>query len=103
MLVQSHATGLLLLQGGGGGEWFLSDWLSVGVEAGYTLGFQSLRLGNGTLVTDFSSNDNLFLELPLIQDSAGNMQYKEERGQNYHDLRLSFEGWKALVKATIYF
>ena len=103
LVVQSRATGLLLLQGGGGGEWFINDWFSLGMEAGYAFGFKSLRLGNGDLVTDFRSTDNLFLELPLIQNSAGNMQYKEERGQEYRDFRLSFEGWKALLKATIYY
>jgi hypothetical protein len=103
LVVQSRATGLLLLQGGGGGEWFINDWFSVGVEAGYAFGFRPLRLGNADLVTDFRSTDNLFLELPLIQNSAGNMQYKEERGEKYRDFRLSFEGWKALFKATIYY
>jgi hypothetical protein len=103
MVVRSRATGLLLLQAGGGGEWFLNNWLSVGVEAGYAFGFKSLRMGNGDLVTDFQPTDNLFLELPVIQNAAGNMQYKEERGELYRDLRLNFEGWKALLKATIYY
>ena len=103
MSVQSQATGLLLLQAGGGGEWFVTDWLSLGVEAGYAFGLKSLRLGNGSLVTDFRDTDNLFLELPLIQNSAGSMQYKLENGRDYRDLRLNFEGWKALLKATIYY
>ena len=75
----------------------------MGAEAGYALGFKSLRLGDGSLVTDFRDTDNLFLELPLIQNTAGNMQYKTEDGLQYKDLRLNFEGWKALLKATIYF
>jgi len=103
MRVQSDATGLLLLQAGGGGEWFMTDWFSLGVEAGYAFGFKSLRLGDGSLVTDFRDTDNLFLELPLIQNTAGNMQYKTEDGMEYRDLRLNFEGWKALLRATIYF
>lgn len=103
MSVQSQATGLLLLQAGGGGEWFVTDWFSLGVEAGYAFGLKSLRLGNGSLVTDFRDTDNLYLELPLIQNSAGSMQYKLESGQEYQDLRLNFEGWKALLKATIYY
>ena len=101
--VQSRATGLLLLQGGGGGEWFVTDWFSLGVEVGYAVGVKALRLGDGNLVTDFRDTDNLFLELPLIQNSTGAMQYKLERGDEYRDLRLNFEGWKALLKATIYY
>jgi hypothetical protein len=103
MVVQSRATGLLLLQGGGGGEWFINDWFSLGMEAGYAFGLKSLRLGDGDLVTDFQNTDNLALQLPLIQNSAGVMQYKTEAGGEYRDFRLDFEGWKALIKATIYY
>lgn len=102
--VDSRATGLLFLQGGAGGEWFMTDWFSLGMEAGYGFGFKPLRLGNGHLTTDFSSNDNLFLEIPIIQSQTNNnMQYKVESGGQYRDLRLDFDGWKALIKATIYF
>lgn len=104
LVVESSATGLLLLQGGGGGEWFINDWSSLGIEVGYGFGFKPLRLGNGKLTTDFTDNDNLFLEIPIIQNpSTGNMQYKAESGGKYRDLRLDFDGWKALLKATIYF
>jgi hypothetical protein len=103
MVIESKATGLLLLQGMGGAEWYINDWFSLGAEAGYDFGLKSLRLGNGNLVTDFQSTDNLFLELPMIPNSAGNMQYKVEAGGAYRDLRLSFDGWRALLKATIYY
>jgi len=103
MVIETKATGLLLLQGMGGGEWFINDWFSLGAEAGYDFGLKALRLGDGNLVTDFRSTDNLFLELPMIPNSAGNMQYKVESGGTYRDLRLSFDGWKALLKATIYY
>jgi len=103
MIIESNATGLLFLQGGGGGEWFLNDWLSVGVEAGYGFGFKPLRLGNGNISTDFTDNDNLYLEIPVIQGTGKNLQYKVESGGQYRDLRLDFSGWKALIKASIYF
>jgi hypothetical protein len=103
MVINTNATGLLFLQGGGGGEWFINDWFSLGVEGGYGFGFKPLRLGNGQLTTDFTDNDNLFLQVPLIQGPSGNMQYKVESGGQYRDLRLDFEGWKAVIKASIYF
>ena len=103
MVIESKATGLLLLQGMGGGEWHINDWLSLGAEAGYDFGLKALRLGDGSLVTDFSSNDNLFLELPMIPTASGGMQYKVESGGSYQELRLSFDGWRALLKATIYY
>jgi hypothetical protein len=103
MVINTNATGLLFLQGGGGGEWFINDWFSLGVEGGYGFGFKPLRLGNGQLTTDFTDNDNLFLQVPLIQGPSQNMQYKVESGGQYRDLRLDFEGWKAMIKASIYF
>lgn len=102
-IIESRATGLLLLQGTGGGEWFINDWFSISAEAGYVFGLKPLKLGNGNLNTDFRSTDNLFLELPIIQNASGTMQYKTENGAGYRDLKLSFEGWKALIKATIYY
>lgn len=104
VVINTDATGLLLLHAGGGGEWFMTDWFSLGVEGGYEIGFKPLRFGNGNLVTDFSNNDNLFLEMPMIQNPASNnTQYKVASGGQYRDLRVNFDGWKALVKATIYF
>lgn len=103
MVVETTATGLLLIQGSGGGEWFITDWFSLEAEAGYGFGLKSLRLGNGQLTTDFTDNDNLFLEIPIIQSPTESMQYKVEGGGEYRDLRLDFDGWKALFKATIYF
>ena len=103
MVIDASATGLLFLQGGGGGEWYINDWFSLSVEAGYGLGFKPLRLGNGHLTTDFTDNDNLFLEVPLVQGPSQNMQYKMESGGQYRDLRLNFDGWKAMFKASIYF
>lgn len=104
IVVDTSATGMLLLQGTGGGEWFINDWFSLGVEAGYCFGLKSLRLGNGHLTTDFNQNDNLFLEIPIIENpTTNNIQYKLASGGQYQDLRLNFDGWKALLKATIYF
>lgn len=102
VVVLSKATGLLLLQGSGGGEWFLRDWLTLGVEAGYTIGTKDILLGNGRISTDFLDTDNLSLQVPIVPDARGNMTYRDQSG-NLHPLRLSFDGWKALLKVTIYY
>lgn len=102
VVVQSQATGLLLLQGNGGGEWFLRDWLSVGVEGGYTVGVKEMLLGNGRISTDFLSTDNLLLQVPIVPDARGNMAFRNQAG-DVRPLRLSFDGWKALLKVTIYY
>lgn len=103
LVVQAQATGLLLLQGGGGGEWFINDWLSLGAEAGYTFGMKEMTLGDGRVSTDFRSTDNLFLQVPIVPGNDGRMQYKVESGGEYRQLRLNFDGWKALLKITLYY
>ncbi len=103
VVVQAQATGLLLLQGAGGAEWFINDWLSLGAEAGYTLGMKEMTLGDGRLNTDFRDTDNLFLQVPIVPGVNGSMQYKLESGEEYRELRLSFDGWKALFKVTVYY
>jgi len=103
LVVQAQATGLLLLQGGGGGEWFINDWLSLGAEAGYTVGMKEMTLGDGRVSTDFRDTDNLFLQVPIVPGNDGRMEYKLESGAGYRQLRLGFDGWKALLKVTIYY
>lgn len=103
LVVQAQATGLLLLQGGGGGEWFINDRLSLGAEAGYTVGMKEMTLGDGRVSTDFRDTDNLFLQVPIVPGNDGRMEYKLESGAGYRQLRLGFDGWKALLKVTIYY
>lgn len=103
VVVLSQATGLLMLQGGGGGEWFIKDWLSLGVEGAYTMGVKEMLLGDGRISTDFLDTDNLLLQVPIVPDTrTGKMSYRKESGE-IRPLRLSFDGWKALIKVTIYY
>lgn len=103
VVVQSKATGLLLLQGSGGGEWFVTDWLSLGVEGGYALGMKEILLGEGRAQTDFLPTDNLSLQVPIVPNNrTGQLGFTPESGET-RPLKLSFDGWKALLKVTVYY
>ncbi len=102
-VVQSQATGMLLLEAGVGSEWFVNDWLSLGVEAGYAMGGRDLHLRDGTINIDFRDTDNLFLEIPLRPGPDQNMEFKDGLGGDYKQLRLDFDGWKALLRVTLYY
>jgi len=107
MILESQATGLIMLQPGFGMDYFVRDWLSFGFDASYVLGFKRVNLGNGNHKVDFLSTDNVNIWLPQRLDPVtGNLQYLSEQPSgpdDYTTIRLSFDGWKALLKMNIYF
>ena len=107
MILQSQATGLLLFQPGFGGEYFLRDWLSVSLEASYVIGLKKIALRDGSSDSDFLPTDNLSIWLPQrISPETGNLEYisnPPKDAEDYNEMHLNFDGWKALVKMSIYF
>jgi hypothetical protein len=107
IVIQAQSTGLTLLQGMAGGEWFFTDWLSLGLEGGYSLPFNKAELaGLGTtpIRSDFLATDNVQVQPPMLLDlQSRRLMYKSEPGGAYERLRLSFDGWKTLMKVTLYF
>lgn len=107
IILQSQATGLLMLQPGIGMEYSFSDLISVGVEASYLFGFRRITLRDGKLDVDFLPSDNLSLWLPQRVDPiSGDLQYLAQQPANeedYSKIRLNFDGWKVLFKVNIHF
>ncbi len=107
MILQSQATGLLMFQPGFGGEYFLTDWFSIAVEASYVLGLKNVNLRDGRSDSDFLPTDNLSIWLPQrISPTTGDLEYisnPPEDASDYNELTLNFDGWKALVKLSVYF
>ncbi len=104
IVIQSQATGVLLLQVGFGAELFLRKWLSIGFESGYAYGVRDFSLRDSRVRTDFLDTDNLFVDVPIRPNpKTQNMEYNSENGSGYNPLTLSFNGWKALIRANIYY
>jgi hypothetical protein len=107
IILQSQATGLLLLQPGVGVDYFINDLVSVGVDASYVVGLRRITLRDGVSKVDFQSTDNVSLWLPQrISPDTGNLQYlhvNPESGDDYSAIRLNFDGWKVSCKLNIYF
>ncbi len=104
LVVQSQATGVLLLQLDFGAELFLRKWLSVGFESGYAYGLRDFTLRDSNLKVDFLDTDNLFVDVPIRPNpQTQNMEFNSENGSGYNGLALSFNGWKALVRISIYY
>lgn len=103
IVTTAHGTGLPLIQGTAGGEWFLADWLSIGLEGGYEFGLKRFNLENGVTNTDILDTDNLVLKAPVVPDANGRITYKSKAGGAYQDLKLDFDGWKVMIKATLYY
>jgi len=107
IILQSQATGLILLQPGFGGEYFVKDWFSIALEASYVIGMKKIHLRDGNADRDFLATDNLSIWLPQrIGPESGDLEYLSSNpvdGDDYNELTLSFDGWKTLVKMSIYF
>ena len=107
IVLQSQATGLLMLQPGFGSEYFFSDWFSVGVDASYVIGLKPLTLRDGSSNTNFLPTDNLTFWLPQkLGTTSGNLEYLNhdfEKIDDYTTIKLNFDGLKLLFKMNIYF
>lgn len=107
VVMEAHATGLLMFQLGLGGEYFIRDWVSLGGDVGYTVGLQKFRLSNAKLSSDIQPDDNLNFRTPLQIGADGKMNYLAEVNSyddvTYRKLELEFDGWRALLNANLYF
>lgn len=107
IVMQSHATGVLMFQLGLGGEYYLRDWISLGGDVGYLLGVQKFRLGNASLSTDITSDDNLNFRTPVQVGLDGKLNYLAQVNSyddvTYRKLELSFDGWRAMFNVNLYF
>lgn len=109
IVMESQATGLFMGQLGVGGEYFLRDWFSLGLDVGYTISARKFQLGNASLKTDVQPEDNLNFKTPVQIDQQGDLRYLAEATSfadedvTYRDLKLGFDGWRALFRINMYF
>ncbi len=114
IIVQAQSTGTMMIQFGAGGEYFLSDWLSVGFEAGYSFGLEDTTLKNQQRRWDFLAMDNISTAaMNLPTKKVGNetnylsdFYYDEDEEKYiavYEKLTLDFDSWKVMLKFTIYY
>jgi len=107
ILISAQTTGLPLLEGKAGGEVFLTDWLSLGVEGGYDLGLNEVNLdpvGRSPIKSDFLATDSVQVQPPMRMNlTTRDIEHKSVSGGDYETTRLDFSGWKLLMKATLYF
>jgi hypothetical protein len=107
VVMESQATGVLMLQLGLGAEYFARDWVSFGFDAGYSFSPRSFQLGSARLKTDIQPDDNIDLKLPLQVDEKGILYYladaKSFDDVTYRRLDVSLDGWRALFRVNFYF
>jgi hypothetical protein len=107
IVMNSHATGVLMFQLGAGGEYFLRDWISIGGDVGYWVGAKKFRLGNASGTTNIEPNDNLNLRLPVQPGADGKLNYLAKVNSfddvTYRKLELGFDGWRAMMSVNLYF
>jgi len=107
IILESQATGLLMIQPGFGVDYSFNDLVSVGIDASYVIGTRRVTLRDGKSKVDFLDTDNLSLWLPQRVDPvSGDLQYLSQYpvdNQDYSTMRLSFDGWKLLMRFNVSF
>lgn len=103
-IAQFEASGLLMLQIGLSGEFFVLKWLSIGLKSGYYLGTTKPTLKFKDFKSDFTFRDNVtFTNQTFNVDAEQNILYRTQDNQDWRLLELDMSGWVALLKVNIYF
>ncbi len=116
MVAEAESASLFMGQIGIGGEWFLTDWFSFGIEGGYIIGESDFSLREVELRDDFTAGDSINrLGLPFRQMPDGSLGFlnpgtvvddledPSTRDSFYTPIRLGFDGWRVGVRMSIYF
>ncbi len=104
--LETQATGHMMLQPAVGGEFFMRDWLSVGVDLGYAFGLNKFELGNANASDDFQAQDTVSIQYPTgaLGDGSRKLGYlADEQDGGYKKMELDMNGWRALFKINIYY
>ncbi len=104
-IFQSQATGLLMLQFGGGAEYRFAERFSIGLEGAYAIHIKDGPL-KGVRINDDTNNGDR-LEVPPNVLDVLNPQLQvgalSADGQTHNKVNLRFDGWHALLKFNIQF
>ncbi|MEK7323158.1 MAG: hypothetical protein AABZ84_08780 [Pseudomonadota bacterium] len=104
VIVKAASTGVLALQGGLGVDFPIAKRFSLGVEGSYMLGVRPFYLKDPKITTDLQDNDGVAsMRLPVAPDAQRRLRYLAADGSSYHDMPLELDGWKLLLRASIYY
>lgn len=116
-MVMTAQTSSLFMGGAGlGAEWFLKDWLSVGVEGSYLITEDNFTLRDIKSRDDFLPNDNISRNgLPYRKLSDSTLGYQlnsatpsdvenpATRKNFYRRMKLNFDGWRLVFRVNFYY
>ena len=121
MVVEAQTAALLMGQLAFGGEWFLTDWLSLGIEGGYMVGERRFTLKDVRIKDDFLDTPDLDSDLinrnglPYRRLSDGTLGYLKPgttpadvvdpatRESYYEPIVLGFDGWRFMFSINFYY
>lgn len=122
-ILKAQTTGLLMLQLGMGAEYFLKKNVSIGMEAGWLAGERSFEFRNLTDENNRVGNDNYLVQPPMAARGTGlplgtrspnidphfdwtSLPNNAQGGRDFpapQDMRLRFDGWKAMFRISLYY
>jgi len=104
-IFQSQATGLLMLQLGGGMEYRFAERLSFSLEGGYAFHLKDGVLKGVTTNNDYNDGDGITTEPLVIVPINPELEVgaQDEDGTDYNKVKLRFDGWHIVTKFSIAF
>ncbi len=116
LVMQGQTASVFMAQIGGGVEWMLTDWFSLGIEGGYLMGDRDFQIRDVKFTNDLADNDQADLTgLPGLATGNGNLSYLSPtatpedvrdittRENFYRPINLRFDGFRFGVRVTMYF
>lgn len=115
-ILDSQATGVILLQFGAGGEYFLKKHISIGFESSYVFQPRTFTLRPSFIDSDTQLGDGMVVFYPALPDVNNNNDlryvredvvplatYAQNQQPPTNEMKLSFQGWKAAFRLNVYF
>jgi hypothetical protein len=122
IIANAQTTGVLMLQLGLGGEYFIKRNMSVGFEGGYLFSQRAFTFNSVQPQTNFGTGDNVQTVPPTRPANQGaplghlnpdvtadqyfdtpRDDFSNDRDVWISDIRLRLDGWKAAFRFTVYY
>ncbi len=104
IIVESQTTAALVAEPGFGAEIYIGDRFSLALEGSYTQSMRKTYFRYATRNEDFKDSDGYgVFRTPSTRADNGTMEYLSSDGETYKPMPLEFNGWKLLIRISMFY
>lgn len=104
IIVESQTTAALLAEPGLGAEMYIGERFSLAIEGSYTQSMRKTYFRYATRNEDFKDSDGYgVFRTPSTRSDNGTMEYLDANGVDYRPMPLEFNGWKLLIRISMFY